>query len=404
MDERTGFSRAFILDNVLWSYPAYIDAIKFAGGGKGMHGFVYRKDWAKQVGKYKDSGLYTWAEFLDMIKTVVDQDCAGAGKTIGLAGTDYTMPRFWGGGGYSPYFMGYAPDGEGGYTWAPSLPGSLDAVKLMNSMYKDKIIWQDQYMAFPEDVDTNFYGQMSFAGIMENMGPSAMDGMVNSFTNNVELGAADPKGAALEMIDFGVFEGPDGMILSYQPVDCWSQSAMKASITDTVAYRWQNILDYLVTEEGYLFRNMGIKGKDWDYGDDGRPHDMWTNIDAVTGEKKPPQDGYNWWTWARAASSHDDFRILFGEGTVDPRIQAIIDRTVGIYQRENVRVIPQLLEIASFDGEMFSRTGTREKQTIAQMSKMLLSDNVEQEWNNWVASQLPIFQDAIDELNAAFKK
>ena len=410
MDNGTPGMQKFVIDGVLWTYPAWIDRIHFTGSSGGRHGFMYRRDWAEQVGHYKEDGYYTWDEFITMLRAVLAADPAGNGRTIGVSGIDWSMPRYWGGGAYSPYFMGYSPDGEGGYAWAPSLPGSLEAVRLMNWMYHEGLMWEDQYMVFDEDVQGAWTGNRLFARVVTGFDYGYLSNQIWIYAES-EFGSEDPDyiNKTLDRMDIGVYATPSGDIVQYWLLDSWSETGMRAALSDTSAYRWQNILDFLCTDEGYFFRNMGIKGQDWDYGEDGRPVHMWTNIDEQSGLLVAPHNGYNWFAWARTASASDGFNELFNTDFLHPRIKAIEDKINAIYRRDNVMYVPELIEIAGLDAENFPaflRTGTRERQTIAQVQRMLLvaPEDVDKEWNDWVASQMPLFQDTIDELNAAFKR
>ena len=408
VDEGTPGQQKFILDDgLLWTYSAWIDSVRFSGSQGQLSGFSYRKDWAQQVGMYKENGYYTWNEFTNMIKAVVEADCAGNGRTAGLASLDWMMPAYWGAGSYAPYFLGYSPDGQGGYAWAPSLPGALDAVKLMNQMYKDGLIYQDQYMAFAEDVDSAWEGNQLFARIESDINLARITRVVEEYSMS-EWGPNDSDrfNKAIDRIDFAVFETPDGLLPQYSKLDSWGETAMNANISDLAAYRWQAILDFLITDEGYFFKNMGIKGKDWDYDENGNPKNMWTTIDETTGQKKAPHHDFHWWAWSRSSSAVDSFNELFGDA-VPPELKKIIENVYAAYRRDNVMLIPEQFELKGLsvdDFPEFLATGTREMQTLAQLKKMLLSDDVEKEWNDWVASQMPLFERAVAELNAAYKK
>jgi putative aldouronate transport system substrate-binding protein len=60
--------------------------------------FAYRRDWAKEIGMYKDGDAYTYDEIFAMIDAVKEQDPGGngPGKTFGWSAPQYYFPEAFG--------------------------------------------------------------------------------------------------------------------------------------------------------------------------------------------------------------------------------------------------------------------------------------------------------------------
>jgi hypothetical protein len=383
--------RQFIVDGELYAWPAFLDSS--ANKFRMMSAPYYRKDWAQAVGLYQDDHVYTWDEWYALVKTVVERDLAGNGQTIGLIGTDWTLPKYWGPGSISPYMMQYGPDGAGGYTWGPLLPESRDAVKLTKQMYDDGLIWRDQVMVRAEDTENNFNSGRLFAVSSPSTTPKGMKDIFRIFKE------ANPDLNPEELIDFAYFEGPDGKILSYEFNDHWSQEAMNADLSDEAAERWKTVLDYLVSDEGYYFIALGIPGVDWHYGANGEPVADW----AQNGDGTYAAPMLNAWPWARLAASADNVDLIRPD--MPEHVRKLYGELVDIVLDDSkVRVIPVNVDLAFFTGDAFSSVGTLEADIYQEVAGLLLSNDVEGDWDKWVESKRPVVQPAIDEINAALKK
>ncbi|MDR1062140.1 MAG: hypothetical protein LBL83_13255 [Clostridiales bacterium] len=383
--------RQFIVNGELYAWPAFLDSS--ANKFRMMTAPYYRKDWAQAAGLYQADHIYTWDEWYTLVKTVVEQDPAGNGQTIGLIGIDWSLPKYWGPGSISPYILQYGPDGAGGYTWGPLLPESLDAIKLIKQMYDDGLIWSDQVMVKAEDTENNFDGGRLFAVSSPSTSPGGMRDVFKRFKET------NPESNPEELIDFAYFEGPDGKILSYETNDHWSQEAMNANLSDEAAERWKTVLDYLVSDEGYYYIALGIPGVDWHYDASGEPVADWAQNED--GTYKAPM--LNAWPWARLAASADNADLI--KPNMPEHVRKLYGELVDIVLDDSkVRQIPVDVDLAFFTGEAFGSVGTLEADIYQEVAGLLISNDAEGDWNRWVESKRPVVQPAIDEINAALKK
>jgi putative aldouronate transport system substrate-binding protein len=385
--------KKFIVNGELYAWPAFLDTSEF--DYRIINGACIRKDWAQAVGLYQEDRLYSWDEWVALIKEVLAKDPGGngAGKTIGMIGVDWQFPKYFGPGNLSPYMLQYGPDNSGGYTWGPLLPESLEVVKLTKQLYDEGLIWSDEIMVKSEDPENKMNSNQLFARIWQNISAGALN------TSKISYVQANPGAVADDILDWVLFEGPNGKVLSYQANDHWSQEAMNANLSDEKANRWMEILDYLASEEGYYFRTLGIPEVDWSYVD-GVATANWTMLDD-NGNLRKPYD--NTWNWGRAAGAADNADL--GSPTTPQSTKDNVHALYDIILDDSLTtVIPVDIELNFFTGEQYSSVGTMESDIYQQVQMLMVSNDVEKDWNAWLDTKRPLVQPAIDELNAALKQ
>jgi putative aldouronate transport system substrate-binding protein len=385
--------KKFIVDGKLYAWPAYLDMQQYNYATN--NGFFYRKDWAQKVGLDKENGVFTLEEWSALVKEVIakDPNGNGAGKTIGMIGSDWTFPKYFGTGAISPYLLSYAKGSDGKWVWGPMLPESLEAVKATKKMYDDGIIWKDQILVKAEDSTNKWNAGLLFAAVGPNVGAGGLLYSVNEFKKtNAGL---DPQKV------FGVahITGPDGKVLSYQAPDQWSQTALNPTLDDEKVVRWCQVLDYLVSDEGYYFRTLGIKGTDWDMEGD-QPAAKWAN-DPTTGALKNPY-GFGTWPWARAASCMDNFSNISPE--VPQWMKDVAINGLKLSMSSDAKLIPINPDLAYFSATNYDKVGTKEGEIYQEVAKLMVTKgDIAKEWNAWVQSKMSVIQPVLDELNATLK-
>ena len=384
--------KKFIVDGKLYAWPAYmagLDKYNYVG----INAFYYRRDWAEKLGLAKPNDEYTWDEWINLVKTVLEKDPGGNGpdKTIGMMGKDYLFPKNFGAGSISPYLLDYTKGADGKWVWGPQLPESLEAVKFVKKLYDDGLIWKDQPMVKASDTTEKGEAGLLFASAVDSLSPSSWKRNVDKYA------AAHPEEDAQAVKAVALVKGPDGKYLTRQKSDQWSQQAMNANLSDEKVTRWMHMIDFMVSEDGINFIRYGIPDKDW-VTEDGKVVVKWTK-DVNGAVVKPYTYGSVW--WQRAFITADGIELQ------DPGFagyfQENVNRMYNAYNSPDGRVINLNPDLAYFTGENFSKTGTKENEIFQQIAGLMVSKDVEKDWNDWVASKMPEIQPVLDELNAQLK-
>lgn len=393
---KMNIGKKFEVNGKLYAYPSIVDMAQY--DFRQANGYFYRVDWAKKVGLYKEGDLYTWDEWWKLVDAVVKQDPGGngAGKTIGvIAPAASQFPKFVTG-AISPYLLTFKQGSDGKWVWGPTLPESLEAVKKTKEFYDAGYIWSDQPMVKPEDYKNNFAAGRLFSVTGTNVG---VNGWLNDMIKPLE--AANPGIKGEEAVGWATVGGPDGKLTVWQAADIWSQTAMNAKLSDKKAERWQAVLDFLVSDEGYNFRTFGIKGVDWDYGADGKVEHKWKKNDA--GQFVMPYPSASSWPWSRPGGNWDGFALL------NPSYpESIRSRAIKAYEyvsdKSKTNLIPLKADFAYFTSEKYAKaTAGLEAATYEKIAQLMTSKNIEADWQKWVEQKAKEVQPAIEELNANVK-
>lgn len=221
--------------------------------------WTYRRDWAKAVGKYKENDIYTWEEWLDLIRTVMEEDPGnnGPGNTAGLVMPPWAFP-------HAPVLLIGPPatDGnescsyfqqDGVYVWPPATEEYKTGVKITYDMYQEGLIYQDNILfTSSENVDM-FVGGLAFAVY-------AHFGSLNSSSlNMLEAGIID------ERSDIGsaAVLAYDGKMYLTQVADYWGVTCFRHDLEQEKIDRAMDLWEYLRTNEGIQMRWMGKEGVDY---------------------------------------------------------------------------------------------------------------------------------------------
>ena len=254
--------------------------------------YVYRRDWAKQLGKYKEGDVYTWEEFNDLLTSFKE-------NIVTLSGTDKAdvlVDEAWGFPSVANFYKNaphcYTKDSNGKAINAFTSPEYIEGLEAAQKLVTAKIYSPDQGNWKEEDGDatSNYLGGK--AGILyDNF----------SFSNYLKLRTnfkSQRKTSTLEALNDGTaflkIKGPDGKYALENTENWFSMTMFNHNISDAKMEKILDILDYLITEEG---TRLAIYGqKDYDYTIDpidGKVvlNDMTWERNINTGEYAPKPNG-----------------------------------------------------------------------------------------------------------------
>lgn len=231
-----------------------------------VYSFLYRRDWAQQLGLATDDNVYTWDQFLEIGKGMTQK----LGK-IGLVGSAGTYPHFSGMMQISPYWEQYTKvDGE--YKWGMDLPETLDAIKMSKRIYDEGILWQDMVIATGSEGNDKF--KAGEAGIcFENCTP----GTIKKYMDDLEKSGVDNPYDKVAVMNV---KAPNGYFWGQECMDYWTINCYNPDMSDEKLDRLLQMYDYMLsgTDEVKQLYRYGVEGKDYTLDDNGVP--QLTNEDA----------------------------------------------------------------------------------------------------------------------------
>lgn len=358
-------------------------------------GWMYRRDWAKELGLYKENDIYTWDEWVDLCQAFIDKDPGGNGaKNIGMGTASYYFPSAFG--VYqssSEYGFGTFTLVNGNYQWTAAQDETLLGLKEAKKLWDNGLIWQDNFLGTSPD---SYYT----SGLMGMIFQNFTVGRYNTFLQTVKDDF--PEKNAEDVCALAKVIGQDGTYWAKQSQCYYGVVTMSANISDEVKERWLTMLDWFVSKEGNLFIQYGIEGKDYEIVD-GSVKCLWEESEDDPSILIDP---------------YPDGARLFYEcyvGAVDVSIAPPV-----IYSMQAIDAVNSQYKymldnafIRRFDYQS-SYISTPKKDAYptlqtdmeSKMAEIIVNgsaETLENEWNAWVSDKMPKVQEIIDELNVSIE-
>ena len=394
-------AQAFMIDGNLYAWPGVIDYNTYISPYQ-LQGFIYRWDWAQEAGVSNANNIYTYDEWINMIKTVQEVNPGNVpGGVAGIGSVNWSLPRDYPNAYDVPGIIEFTRDSSG-YTWGPFIPETLDVIMQLNELYRDGVIWADQIMAQADEAQDLFHANGLFVYLQNNIIYNGMRERIRDYLENNGLDNNDEDlitHYAENVIRTGMVESPNGGILSRESGGIWSHTIMNSQISDEAAERWESILDWMVSEEGYFTRAFGTRGEDWDLDGSGNFSLMWKQ--DADGNYIDPTEMYANWPITRTASNLDAKMEAWAPDlanqTILNQFNALRDTAMG--PRGNRFAFD--VGLAYFTGEEFLNVVPGD--IGAEMTALMTinPDGIESRWNTWLDGRRAIIQPVLDELNAA---
>lgn len=355
---------------------------------------TYRRDWAKQVGMYKENDIYTWDEVKAMIKEVQKQDPGGngPGATLGLTaeawafpgpimeGLGYTEPR-------SPYVKG--PDGKWIPRWATE--GYRNEVRFIVDLFRQGYIWKDQMLADGSEGAQKFKSGISFI----HWGSSDQGWVTDYYDTLKEGGLIDSTDDIGHILILSPKDNQTFWLA--QTEDYWSVSNISHKVEDAKMTRILDIWNWLMDpKEGYPFRAFGLEGKDYSVNADGSFKVLWEK--DASGKFINPYEGLE----------HNFFRMAGDNG---PQVELARADTEALFENihnfmktsPNYRYHELEWEIRTFNGPNFKKFGSYDSDVINKVKELCgNSEDVDAAWDKLIEEYMPKVQPVIDEFAASF--
>ncbi len=368
-----------------WVSPNNLYDLKGELPQSGGYSFLYRRDWAKKVGLYKEGDVYTWEEFEAIARAFKEQNPSGnAAGTIPLLGDAGTYPHFAGMMQFSPYWEQYKKIDDK-YVWCMDLPETLEGIKWANQMYKDGILWQDQNVAKSKDATNKFVAGeagITFALIASYNIDSIFKNMKSILP---DLNIAEDVG---EMIVLA----PNGKPWGQFSINYINATMFSPDMSDEKMERILDIFEWYLTEEGNEIREYGMKDYNYTVNEDGTKNILGDTLRGcpfvtkamVTNSVKKDDK-----QTARQVYSDEamDLCDAFAERIQNPE-----------YDTSSFRKYDY--DMYFFTGEKYMQYGAYYYDGCETIKRLITSTgDVEKEWNAWKDSVRPKVNEVLAELN-----
>lgn len=228
-------------------------------------GYIYRRDWAMELGVYQENDEYTVQQFESLLLAFKAK--GQNSKINALADVEWAFPSITF--AYKESTAPYIYDAEQNkYVWNYTTQAFDAGIKKAKAWTDSGYYYPDQYMSNDTDVLNQYKGGSmgvlydnitikNYSDLRKSMeSPSRTGEDLNNATAILKLKRAD-----------GV-EGA-GKFFCEQNDNWWSASLISNRVSDAKFKKLLDIMDYLASEEGTQFCAYGIKGQDWVKDDNG---------------------------------------------------------------------------------------------------------------------------------------
>lgn len=226
--------------------------------------YVYRRDWAKELGVYQENDVYTWEQFTALIDAFYRAKCT-SGDIAAIADVEWGFPSIINFFKTAPHCFA-TEDGRVvcNYTTDEFLEGLETARSWANDASK-KYYGYDQYAANDGDVAKQYYAGR--VGVFyENLSLSNYTTLRNKMKQRSEItteAQLDDVTAIMKVM------GPDGKYVLEGGENWYSATFFNADMSDEKMEKVLDILDWLLSEEGTRMAAYGIEGYDYEMDADG---------------------------------------------------------------------------------------------------------------------------------------
>lgn len=351
-----------------------------------------RGDWIEAVGK-EVKNHYTIPEVMEIAGLIKEEDPGNIGGNL--------VPMSMSAGNSARFFIEqnsthwdtFYKGSDGNYLWGATAEQTLEGLKLWYEAYNSGILDQEFYLLTHEQ-DMEKFQTMGIAGI-SYLGGQTAD--VETYRVDFE----NDTGVDLSAFIFATLLGTDGYYHQRDLINFWGALAFSPDSEDAVVERWLDVMEFRCTEDGYVATAMGLKGIDWDRDADGNLISLVDKdviLAGAVGEAKYPSLGHvlgNVILWDDLAFDNPNIGEEFREESralylnryelSTPETFTHVDWNIWTAYTENMRIARGI----DYETEFANLVTTASSE-----------ENLEQLYNDWIASQMSIIQPVLDELNS----
>ncbi len=347
--------------------------------------YIYRKDWAEQLGMYQDE--YTWEEMIELAKAFSEQDPGGngAGNTIGMAAIGWAYPVNTIVARFNPTMANFTASDDG-YVWGASLPESLEGIMAAKELYDENVFWREQALAQNFDGPSKFQaGQVGilYHNLFSNNVVTTIDGFKQA---NPDINVNDAIGVMKIVSDEGTYP-------VIETTEFWGTISFSSTIEDEEMHRFLAMHDWLNSPEGLELRTYGLEGVD--YNKNGDEYEiLWEKDEngVYISPYEPESDRLlNMFQITEAAN--------YSMPTLPEDAQILGQEVVEYMQSEQAEVIPLEREIRAFSAPTKDKYNLVNDYREKVIELILNSDDIESDYNSWLAEMQPTADEIIAELN-----
>lgn len=354
-------------------------------------GWMYRRDWAKELGLYKENDIYTWDEWVALCRAFMANDPGENGnKNIGMGTASYYFPMAFG--VYqtsSEYGFGSFTLENGEYKWTAAQEETAEGLLIAKSLWDEGLIWKDNYLGTSPD---SYYTSGLMGMIFQNFTLTRYSNFLETVKDNMPNENPEDVCALAKVI------GPDGTYWAKQSQCYYGAVVMSANIKPEVKEKWLSILDWLVSDEGSLFIQYGIEGTDYKI-ENGVVTCLWPYSEDGTVQVDPYPSGSRLFYECYVGAA--DNTVAPYVSYSDKTIKTVNDHFAFMTENAYIRRFDYKSSYLSCPSK--DAYSTIQSDTESKMMELIVNGSAStlvSDWNAWVMSKKDLVDPILAELNS----
>ena len=217
--------------------------------------YIYRRDWARDLGVYKENDIYTWTEFNALLHAFNLRKANDANMVAAIGDVEWGFPSVTNFYKESPHCFTRNTQGDviSNFHSDKYIEGLNKAKDLVNNQY----YYQNQYSSKDGEMNKR-YASQKLGVLYENLSYTNYNKLRTDYIRNYPTVNVDDATALMKV------KGPDGKFALEGTENWFSMTFFDAEISETKQRKILDIMDWLISEEGTRFAMYGIEGYDYD--------------------------------------------------------------------------------------------------------------------------------------------
>lgn len=246
---------AFKVDGKLYCLPIIKNPVDTADTYSPFT-YVYRRDWAKELGVYQENDVYTWEQFETLLSTFYTAKCQ-SGDFFALVDVEWGFPSVTNFYKLAPHC--FVKDSTGKYVSNYATTQYQQGLSKAKEYIDNKIYGYDQYNAKAGDPAERYYAGR--VGVFyENLSLSNYTTLRKKLASNPAYNTMEKLNDATAIMKV---TSPDGMYCLEGNENWFSATMFNSDISDAKLEKILDIMEWTLSEEGTMMATYGFE--DYDY-------------------------------------------------------------------------------------------------------------------------------------------
>lgn len=217
--------------------------------------YVYRRDWARDLGVYQDNDIYTWEQFNALLHAFNLRLQNDPNMVAAIGDVEWGFPSVTNFYKNSPHCFTKNSSNQVVSNFHSS--EYVEGLNVAKDMVARQYYYQNQYSSKDGEMNKR-YASQKLGVLYENLSYTNYNKLRTDYIRNYPTVNVDDATAIMKV------KGPDGKFALEGTENWFSMTFFDAEISDNKQKKVLDLMDWLLSEDGTRFAMYGIEGYDYD--------------------------------------------------------------------------------------------------------------------------------------------